>query len=98
MDNFKAVLVLKLKDLEALVAKGRAILQSGDVYDSAWDFNKVIKINPDYPGIYLYRGNTRALRHPAKGALEDFAEALRRDPGNADIYNGRGIAYSQKGN
>lgn len=46
---------------------------------------------------YYNRGKTRTELGDAKGAIEDYNQALRLNPELAEAYGNRGLLYSQMG-
>ena len=61
------------------------------------DFNKAIKIKPDYAEAYYNRGFVYAGRGEYKQAIADFDKAIALKPDLAEAYNNRGLAYAEKG-
>ena len=54
------------------------------------DYNKVIKINPDFPSAYFNRAGTKTKLQDYSGALDDYSEAIKANPKDAEAYNNRG--------
>jgi lipoprotein NlpI len=55
-------------------------------------FTKVISINPDYKGVYRFRGAARIDIDDFTGAIDDFTIALKKNPFNKWSYLYRGIS------
>jgi tetratricopeptide (TPR) repeat protein len=70
--------------------RGRARLQLGDFLGARDDYTRVLEREPDAE-IYRHRGWAYYFADAWKPALRDFEEAVRRDPGHADAYVGRGL-------
>ncbi|GAB5494601.1 MAG: hypothetical protein Phog2KO_48160 [Phototrophicaceae bacterium] len=58
------------------------------------DFDKAIRLNPDYMEAYYERGILRYEELNYWGAIEDFTKVIDSKPED-DLYNKRGIAYSE---
>lgn len=50
-----------------------------------------IKLNPNDPNAYLYRGLIRTEERNYKGAEADYTQVIRLKPNDADAYNRRGL-------
>ena len=59
------------------------------------DYNKVMALRPDYPGIYLDRGLSKAQLKQHKEAIADYNEAIRLNPDEALAYYNRGLSKVQ---
>ncbi len=56
------------------------------------DVNKTIYLDPALSGIYTIRGILRSLKKDMLGAIEDYDEAISKDPKDVHAYFNRGIA------
>jgi tetratricopeptide (TPR) repeat protein/S1-C subfamily serine protease len=56
------------------------------------DYDKAIRLNPNYAFAYFNRGNSRYNLEDKKGAIADYDQAIRLNPNFASAYNNRGIA------
>ena len=61
-----------------------------DIEGSLADFNKVIRINPNFIDGYNNRGNLMNQLGNYKEALEDFNKVIKSNPKNSAAYNNRG--------
>ena len=61
------------------------------------DFNKAIRINPNYAMAYNNRGNAYAKKGDFDRAIIDYTKAIQLNPDSADAYYNRGNAYYNKG-
>jgi tetratricopeptide (TPR) repeat protein len=55
------------------------------------DFTRALALDPNSPSTRARRG-WGFLNEASKLALRDFEEAIKLDPKNGDLYNGRGLA------
>ena len=58
------------------------------------NFDRAIKINPDYADAYNNRANVRHELGDDPGAIEDYTEAILLNPHCADFHNNLGIISS----
>ena len=72
--------------------------QSKDEIDRAIkDYNKAIKLNPDYALAYYNRGSAYQSKDEIDRAIKDYNKAIKLNPNYASAYNNRGNAYQDKG-
>jgi tetratricopeptide (TPR) repeat protein len=57
------------------------------------DFGNAVRINTEFIGAYVARGDLRVLRGVLAPAIRDYDEAIWREPDNPDYYERRGMAY-----
>lgn len=62
------------------------------------DFDKAIRLNPNYAPYYQYRGRAWERLGELKRAIKDFDEAIRLNPGYARAYQNRARAWEKLGN
>lgn len=55
------------------------------------DYDRVIKLNPDFVYAYFNRGNLRCAQRDYRAAVLDYNEAIKRDPDFAEAYFNRGL-------
>jgi tetratricopeptide (TPR) repeat protein len=61
------------------------------------DYDKAIKINPDFERAYYNRGTAYGNKGQFDLAIADLDKAIEINPEDAEAYNNRGIAYVKKG-
>jgi Flp pilus assembly protein TadD len=66
--------------------------RKGDNKGAILAYNKAIKINSSYAGIYYNRGNARSALGDKQGAIADFNQALKINPSLSEAFNNRGAA------
>ena len=77
--------------LDNYYEQGLAHLNDGAYEDAIDLLGKAIRLSlGDIAEIYLYRGEAYAYLERWEAALEDFNQALRREPYMAEAYNERG--------
>ncbi len=59
------------------------------------DLHQAARLDPAHAA--YYRGLMRFANEDRDEAIAEFGKAIESDPGNADIYNSRGVAYNAKG-
>ncbi|NQE52385.1 Photosystem I assembly protein Ycf3, partial [ANME-1 cluster archaeon GoMg3.2] len=57
------------------------------------DFNKAIKLNPNYADVYRDRGNAYRDLKQYERAIEDYNKAIELNPEHALAYHNRGLAF-----
>lgn len=80
--------------------RGTAKFLKADFKGSNDDYDHVIKVAPNAPGveqIYNNRGVIRHINGDKDGALKDFNKAISLNPNFAPPYNGRGNILVDKG-
>ncbi len=63
--------------------------------DAASDIKDAIRLDPKTAA--FSRGLMRLIEKDYDAAISEFTDAIKSSPGNADIHNVRGVAYSRKG-
>jgi tetratricopeptide (TPR) repeat protein len=61
------------------------------------NFNRAIKLNPDYANAYNNRANVRHELGDFPGAIEDYTEAILLNPKCSDFHRNRGIISCELG-
>jgi len=83
--------------LKEAMHKGIGYFQE-DKYDYAiTEFNKALKIDPNYPEAYYYRGFISYLKGSYDQAISEFNKAIKIKPTLAAAYLSRGFAYEKEG-
>jgi|SRR5580658_375382 tetratricopeptide (TPR) repeat protein len=81
----------------AFFNRGRAWSDEAQYERAIQDFDRAIKLDPDYPDAF----NHRALAYSGLGdyehAIKDFDEAIRLDPNYAIAIFNRGLAFQTMG-
>jgi tetratricopeptide (TPR) repeat protein len=63
-----------------------------DYQGALHDYNRAIKLNPNFVEAYNYRGNLKQNKlQDYKGALADFNRAIQLEPNYALLYKNRGV-------
>ena len=62
------------------------------------DYDKAIRLNPDYTDAYYNRGNAYAKLGKYQRAIEDYNKAIFLKHDYTEAYNNRGHAYLSQGN
>ncbi len=79
IEDFDKVLVIEPNNVEALVSRGDAFAQLGDLGRAMADLNRAVALAPDQPTVLLARGQVESRRSLA-GAARDYEAALKLDP------------------
>ena len=81
--DFDRVLEIEPDNIEALVSRGDAFSQIGDMGRAMVDLNRAVALAPDNPTVLLTRGQVESRRGNPAGAARDYEAALKVDPRNA---------------
>ena len=76
---------------------GKTCLESGDFDSAIRQFTEVIRLVPQAPTGYVYRGHACGRKGEFEKAIADFTEAIRINPKDAYAYHSRGYAYDRIG-
>ena len=82
---------------EEYLQRGITFYRKGESDHAILNFDRAIKIEPDYAEAYLYRGLTYVDKNDADKAIEDYNKAIDINPKNEEAYFVRGRAYFAKG-
>lgn len=80
IQDFDKVLVIEPDNVEALVSRGDAFAQLGDLGRAMADLNRAVALAPDKPTVLLARGQVEGRRGNLAGAARDYEAALKLDP------------------
>ena len=78
---------------------GRFLFKDGKTQEAIEHYNEVVALKSYYADTLVYndRGNAYAKLGRYQRAIDDFNEAIRRNPANFYSYNYRGIVYAKLG-
>lgn len=85
---------------EALYIRGQCLFAKGDRDRALLDYDKVIELAPNAPGVervYNNRSVIRIAKGNTEGALKDLDKALEMNPNFADGLSNRGLARFMRG-
>jgi tetratricopeptide (TPR) repeat protein len=71
--------------------RGVSKYESGKCRRAISDFDKAIKINPDYADAYNHRAISKKVMEDFPGATADYDKAIELKPDYSSAYNNRGI-------
>ena len=80
IEDFDKVLVIEPDNVEALVSRGDAFGQLGDLGRAMADLNRAVALAPDKPTVLVARGQIESRRGNLAGAARDYEAALKTDP------------------
>lgn len=83
--------------LFALVSRGEAYGQLGQLGHSLADFNRAIALAPNAAKPYMARAELRVRRGETMLALQDYERALSLEPRNATALSQRAALYASEG-
>lgn len=94
-DFEKAIAINPTMEL-AYTARGAIVRSRGDIEKALADFTRSIHLHPT-PDAYYQRGLTYQMLNRAKLAVDDYDQAIDRDPGAPYIYRARAKAKRDLG-
>ena len=97
IEDFDKVLVIEPDNVEALVSRGDAFGQLGDLGRAMADLNRAVALAPDKPTVLLARGQIESRRGNLAGAARDYEAALKLDPRYADAMINLAAIRSMQG-
>ena len=97
IEDFDKVLVIEPHNVEALVSRGDAFGQLGDLGRAMADLNRAVALAPDKPTVLLARGQIESRRGNLAGAARDYEAALKLDPRYADAMINLAAIRSMQG-
>jgi lipoprotein NlpI len=77
--------------------RGAIYSMKGDKNRAIADFNKAIRLRPDYASAFNNRGNIHKEKGDIDRAIADFSEAIRFKPDYVEAFINRSSAYEIKG-
>lgn len=95
-----AVTVVPARGSEATdaIEAGRAALGRGEADAALASFDTAIRLAPQDPAAYFYRGQAYGAKGDVVRAIADFSTSLKLNPANANTFLTRGGAYAVLGN
>ena len=72
--------------------RGIAKSELGLYHEAISDYDKAIRLKPDYANAYYWRGHAKADLKQYTAAIADYTQAIRLDPDDANTYISRGHA------
>jgi tetratricopeptide (TPR) repeat protein len=97
VEDFDKVLALEPNNVEALISRGDAFSQLGDMGRALADLNRAVALAPQSPVPLLTRGQIESRRGNNAGAASDYEAALKIDPRNADAMINLAAIQSMQG-
>jgi len=83
--------------VNALLSRGVARAESGDLPGALEDYSRAIAVNPDSAVAFYNRGYVRGLAQDFTGAEADYTEAVRLDPQLSEGWTNRGAMRQLRG-
>ncbi|MCP4076920.1 MAG: tetratricopeptide repeat protein [Gammaproteobacteria bacterium] len=104
MKNFIITAVISLfvistsqaSTLEDLIVSGNTFWSQGKFAEAEGEFNKALKIDPDYSVAHARIANLYLTQNKTTEAVESFQNAINGDPENAQLFIGLAITYLHK--
>ncbi len=97
IEDFDKVLVIEPDNVEALLSRGDAFAQLGDLGRAMADLNRAVALAPDKPTVLVTRGQVESRRGNVAGAARDYEAALKLDPRYADAMINLAAVRSMQG-
>ena len=97
VEDFDKVLVIEPDNVEALVSRGDAFAQLGDLGRAMADLNRAVALAPGKPTVLLARGQVESRRGNLAGAARDYEAALKLDARYADAMINLAAVRSMQG-
>ena len=82
--------------LEDLIVSGNTFWSQGNFSEAENEFNKALKIDPDYSVAHARMANLYLTQNKTTEAVESFQNAINGDPENAQLFIGLAITYLHK--
>jgi len=84
-------------DYEALLKRGNAYRDKGDLDKAIADYTSALKIKPNFPEALSSRGYVYYFMDQFDKAIEDYTAAIKLKPDYMEALYNRAIAYDYKG-
>ena len=97
IEDFDKVLVIEPDNVEALLSRGDAFAQLGDLGRAMADLNRAVALAPDKAIVLVTRGQVESRRGNLAGAARDYEAALKLDPRYADAMINLAAVRSMQG-
>jgi tetratricopeptide (TPR) repeat protein len=97
VEDFDKVLALEPDNVEALISRGDAYAQLGDLGRAMADLNRAVSLAPQAALPVLARGQVESRRGDLTAAARDYEAALKIDPRNADAMINLAAISSMQG-
>uniref|UniRef100_UPI00286EB21D tetratricopeptide repeat protein n=1 Tax=Chamaesiphon sp. VAR_48_metabat_403 TaxID=2964700 RepID=UPI00286EB21D len=85
-------MIREREEAGAYLGRGNVKSALGDKGGAIVDYERAIKINPNYAMAYMNRGIAKHELFDIKGAIADYDRAIKINPNYADVYYSRGAA------
>ena len=95
--DFDKVLALEPDNVQALIRRGDAYGQLGDIARGLADLDRAIALAPGYAQGYFHRGLLHARNNEVQAALADYDAAVQRSPRNVGALSSRAAIHSLQG-
>ena len=97
IDDMTARIEKNANDFEAYCERADAFSHIGQYQTAFPDFDKALKLKPDYGKAYFLRANAYRFLGDANSAIEDYSSAIKLDPNCANAYRYRAACYKRLG-
>ena len=84
-------------EIEALMARGIALMETGHVARAVAAFDDVVRLAPDFAEGWNKRATAFYLLDEYKASVRDIAETLKLEPRHFGALSGMGLIYMQTG-
>ncbi len=80
IECYRQILASAPDDAEALTYQGWAMVRSGEVDDGWKNFERVVRLHPDYPDVRVFRASVLAKRKQWRAAQDELDTLARLNP------------------
>ncbi len=81
------------ENAQTLINQGIEDCNNGKFDEAIAKFNQALKIHPNDPAIYVYRGRAKYAKNLNMEAIADFDQAVKINPNFAQAYNTRAMVH-----